>query len=139
MPRAADPRALALLEARFGVVQASQRPDAVVDYTRYEWDPDGFIRDVLRDKKIWSASTPDDPEVGGTVEVINSVRDNAQTVVRGANAMGKDHTVAELALWWVYAMRGLVITTGPTQRQVDEIMFQRELKTLWNRAKLPGE
>lgn len=139
MPRAADPRALVALEARYGAVEVRQRPDAAVDYTRYEWDPEGFIREQLRDEKVWSAADPEDPEVGGTLDVIRSVKANAQTVVRGANSMGKDHTSAELALWWVYAMKGLVICTGPTQRQVDEIMFHRELKTLMRRAKLPGD
>jgi hypothetical protein len=139
VPTGIDRRRLATLEREWGLEQARRdREQETVDYATWANDPEGFIRDVLGDTKIWSASSATDPEVGGTIEMIRSVRDNAQTVVRGANAMGKDHTAAELIAWWVYACKGLAVVTGPTQRQVDEIVFGREIKGIWARAGLPG-
>src|SRR6184192_4131672 len=102
MPKANDERSIAKLEALYGAVVLRQDPGATVNYAKYEWNPEGFIREVLRDSKIWRVANPVDPEVGGTIDVIDAVKNNAQVVVRGANSMGKDHTAAELALWWVY-------------------------------------
>ncbi len=44
-------------------------------------------------------------------------------MVRSANGCGKDWLAARLALWWVYARQGLVLLTGPTERQVVEIVM----------------
>jgi hypothetical protein len=139
VPTGIDRRRLATLEREWGEELARrEREGQETDYTRYADDPEGFVREVLHDDKVWSAHDEADPEIGGTLEIIRSVKDNAQTVVRGANAMGKDHTAAEIICWWVYACHGLAIVTGPTQRQVDEIVFGREIKGQWARAGLPG-
>jgi hypothetical protein len=73
------------------------------------------------------------------VEIAEAVRDHSLIVVRSANAVGKDWLAARLALWWVYARRGLVLLTGPTERQVVQISMG-ELGRAWRQAHdLPGE
>ncbi len=130
MARALNQRQLAKLFELYGEVeQTFEGKLGNVDLSRYKDDPVGFQRDILKDEP-WSRQ----------VEMAEAVRDHAQVAVRGANGVGKDHEAAALMLWWVYTRKGaLVLSTGPTQRQVDEIVFGRELKRLLGRSGLPGE
>jgi len=122
-----DPKVISQLKRSVQIaVKKAKNRATEVDYSSYADDPEGFIRDVLKDDKLWDK----------TLEMIESVRVNRKTTVKGANAVGKDHTAAELALWWMYAKGGLVIVTGPTQKQVFEIFFGRELRSLSARAGL---
>ncbi len=105
-----------------------ERARELSDFARYAEDPVGFIRDVLHGKP-WSRQ----------VEIAHAVRDHPLVVVRSANAVGKDWVSAHLALWWVCARRGLVLLTGPTERQVVEIVMG-ELGRAWRQARaLPGD
>ncbi|HEX6910089.1 MAG TPA: hypothetical protein VF142_06835 [Longimicrobium sp.] len=96
---------------------------------QYRADPVGFARDVLH-ADPWSKQ----------VAILEAVRDAPRTVVRGCNAAGKDHAAACAALWW-YATRpgATVLLTGPTLRQVAEILFGTELRRLFDGSDLPGE
>jgi hypothetical protein len=68
-----------------------------------------------------------------------SVRDNALTAIQSCNGAGKDFLAGVVALWWVYCRGGLCLITGPTLRQVREIVMG-ELARLFHRAEdLPGE
>jgi hypothetical protein len=60
-------------------------------------------------------------------------------VVRSANGCGKDWLAARLALWWVYARQGLVLLTGPTERQVVEIVMGEVARAFGKGKDLPGE
>lgn len=130
MARTLDPKRLRALEERYGALIA--RHDARAgerDLSRYRQDPVGFAREVLKDEP-WAKQ----------VEMMEAVRDRDRVAVRGSNSAGKDHAAAALALWWAYTRPGsIVLVTGPTQRQVDEIVFGRELRRLWARSGLPGE
>lgn len=97
-------------------------------YRRYATDPVGFIRDVLGETP-WSAQ----------VEVAESVRDHRKTAVVGCNGLGKDWIVSRLALWWAYAVGGLAILTGPTERQVSEVLMRREVARAKRAGNLPGD
>lgn len=97
------------------------------DFTKYADDPVGFIRDVLG-AEPWSRQE----------EIAQAVLTDALLVVRSAHAVGKDWLAARLSLWWVYACRGLAIITGPTERQVREIVMG-EVARAWGPSKLPGE
>lgn len=97
-------------------------------FDRYADDPVGFIRDVLGDDP-WDVQE----------EVAEAVRDHAQVTVRSCHAAGKDWLGARLALWWTYAQRGLVVLTGPTRTQVEEILMRKEVRDAFQRAgELPG-
>lgn len=97
-------------------------------FDRYADDPVGFIRDVLGDDP-WDVQE----------EVAEAVRDHPQVTVRSCHAAGKDWLGARLALWWTYARRGLVVLTGPTRTQVEEILMRGEVRDAFQRAgDLPG-
>ncbi len=98
------------------------------EFGRYAEDPVGFIREVLHGEP-WSRQ----------VEITEAVKGSPLVVVRSAQAVGKDWVAARLALWWVYARGGLVLLTGPTERQVREVVMG-EVARAFGRAKdLPGE
>ena len=81
-------------------------------YREYADRPVAFLREVLKCEP-WSAQ----------VEIAESVLGHPRTAVRSSNAAGKDFLAARLALWWVFCRDGLVLVTGPTARQVQEVVF----------------
>ena len=83
-------------------------------HSRYANNPVGFMRNVLHSDP-WERQ----------VEIAEAVRDHPLVSVRSCNAAGKDWLAARLAIWWVYARRGLVFLTGPTASQVEEILMRR--------------
>ena len=55
---------------------------------------------------------------------MHSVRDNQRTTVRSSNGVGKDWTASEIVLWWLYTRYpSIVITTAPTNRQVEDVLW----------------
>ena len=73
------------------------------------------------------------------IEIAQTVLECPLVCVQGANSVGKDFTIGQLALWWAYARGGLVLVTAPTQRQVREVLFG-EISKAWHQARdLPGE
>lgn len=116
------------LSEEFGaLVEQHEGRRTMSTYTDYADDPVGFIEGVL-EAEPWSAQR----------EICESVRDHPLTVVRSCNAAGKDWTAGHLALWWVYARRGLVLLTSPSDRQNRAILMS-EIRASFNRADLPGE
>ena len=100
----------------------------IAEYSKYEDDPNGFCREVLRCEP-WSKQ----------LEMAELVRDNPRTVCVTANGLGKDWMTARMALWHVFARRGFCILTGPTERQVKQILM-REVRRAFARApELPGD
>jgi hypothetical protein len=119
------------IERNLGELLARHRSTrSLASFARYRDDPVGFLRDVLHEKYI----------IPQQIAAAESVRDHRQTMIRGCQGSGKDHLAARLALWWVYARQGLAILSGPTDRQVGEILVRRNLKRAFTRAgDLPGE
>jgi phage terminase large subunit len=118
----------ALSEDVGAIVARHDRAQRATDFTRYADDPVGFQRDVLKFEP-WSRQ----------VEIAEAVRDCPAVVVRSCNGMGKDAEAARLALWWVYARGGLALVTGPTERQVRQVVMG-EVARAWSKAQdLPGE
>lgn len=100
----------------------------LASFAKYADDPAGFMRDVLRCEP-WSKQ----------VEMAERVRDNPRVVCVTSNGIGKDWVTARIALWWVFARRGFVVLTGPTERQVKNILM-REVRRAFSKApELPGE
>lgn len=101
------------------------------DFTIYADNPKGFFVEVLHDHLLYDLQE----------EVIESVRVNPLTTVRGAHSMGKDHVAAGLGLWFAFCKPGRtkVMVTGPTQHQVEEILFEDELKRAHEAGRLPGQ
>jgi len=106
------------------------------DYAEYRDDPIGFTRDVLH-VNLWASARTDGT---GQIDIVHAVRDHDLVSVRGANALGKDTAAACLALWWYATRPGSdVLITGPTDRQVREIVFGREIRRAFMQSDLPGK
>ena len=117
------------LDAQLGdLIERHGRGRSLEEFAAYSNDPIGFIREVLGGEP-WARQ----------VEIAESVRDNPLVAVRSANAVGKDWLAARLALWWVYARRGLVLLTGPTERQVVQIVMGEVARAFGVAKELPGE
>ncbi len=86
------------------------------DLTRYRNDPVGFVRDVLGE-----AGKPYSKQI----EMLEAVVDRRRVSVVGANGSGKDWTAARAVLWWMETQENpKAVVTGPTQRQVEEVVWQ---------------
>ena len=68
---------------------------------------------------------------------MEAVRDFPRVTVRSANGVGKDWTASTIALWYLYThYPSIVITTAPTNRQV-ELVLWGEIRRKWANAKFP--
>jgi phage terminase large subunit len=71
------------------------------------------------------------------IEIAEAARDSRRVSVVGCNGSGKDWLAARLALWWVTAhYPAKVVVTGPTYRQVDDVVFN-ELRSAYRTAAIP--
>ena len=86
-------------------------------------DPVAFVQKTLRE-------TPYDKQI----EILKAVAVARRVSVVGCNGSGKDWAAARAVLWWVHS-RSLakVIVTGPTTRQVDDIIWN-EIRSAYIRA-----
>ncbi len=120
---------LAELEVELGqLVERHARGRSARDLAPYRSDPLAFARDVLH-AELWTKQ----------IELLELIRDRRRVCCFGAIGTGKDFAVACAALWW-YATRpgSTVLVTGPTERQVKEIVFT-ELRRLFHGSDVPGE
>lgn len=89
-------------------------------------DPAWFFREILGNKP-WLKQ----------VEIMEAVRDYKEVAIRSCHGIGKDWVAARIVLWFLYSHApALVITTGPTDRQVKGILW-REIAHAHARAKFP--
>ncbi|MCH8848215.1 MAG: helix-turn-helix transcriptional regulator [Chloroflexi bacterium] len=98
----------------------------------YATDPVAFVRDVLGD-----AGRPYSKQV----ELFEAVARHRRVSVVGCNGSGKDWAAARVVLWWLAThRRAKAVVTGPTQRQVEEVLW-REMRTAFGAARdrLPGQ
>lgn len=107
------------------------RQEGTVDWDRwrgYSDDPVGFSVEVLGDEP-WQAQR----------DIARAVAHNDRVTVRSCHAAGKDWLSARLALWFVYARHGVVVLTGPTADQVQEILMRNEIRKALRGSGLPAE
>lgn len=97
------------------------------NYSAYASDPVGFIEKELGEQLTEQQKA-----------LCLSVRDNRETNCQAAHGVGKSHISSRLVLWWIYAVGGLAITTAPTKRQVEQILWG-EIRRTFDRKNLPGE
>lgn len=95
---------------------APSKQEVVAEVTTLLDEPIPFVRRVLR-QATWSTQEA----------ILDSVRRFPLTAIKGCHASSKTFAAAALVLWWLarYAPRpgcpagdGVVITTGPTARQI---------------------
>ena len=97
---------------------------------RWQRDPVAFVREVLGIEP-WEKQ----------VEILESVRDNPRTCVPSGHGVSKTHTAACATLWFnICYIPSKVITTAPSKRQVEELLWS-EIRTLHGnaRVKLGGQ
>ncbi len=86
------------------------------DFTKYANDPVGFVTDVLGE-----AGAPYSKQA----EMLEALVDHRRVSVVGANGSGKDWAAGRAVLWWLETRpESKALTLGPTQRQVDEVVWQ---------------
>ncbi|MCY4583704.1 MAG: hypothetical protein OXE50_13060, partial [Chloroflexi bacterium] len=86
------------------------------DLTQYANDPVGFVTDVLG-----TAGTPYSKQA----EMLEALVDHRRVSVVGANGSGKDWAAGRAVLWWLETrLQAKSLVLGPTQRQVEEIVWQ---------------
>ncbi|MDE2764994.1 MAG: hypothetical protein OXI25_01000 [Chloroflexota bacterium] len=89
------------------------------NFVEYRDDPVAFVREALPD-----AGLPYPKQA----EMMRLAVSNRRVSVVGCNGSGKDWAVARLVLWWIETReQAKAIVTGPTQRQVDEVLW-REMR-----------
>lgn len=77
-------------------------------------DPEWWVRTILG-AEPWP----------GQVQILEAVRDHREVAVRSCHGIGKDWIAARVALWFLYTHKpSIVITTGPTDRQVKGILWK---------------
>lgn len=89
-------------------------------------DPRDFVRDVLGAKASDGALRYGlkDPWTHDQELVMLSVRDNRRTAVPSGHGVGKTRVAAWIVLWYLFRAPGtVVITTAPTARQVEELLW----------------
>jgi len=93
---------------------------------RAQTDPAYYIKEFIGDT-LWSKQ----------IEICESVRKNPITTVRSCHGIGKSFTAADVALWFLNAYpNSIVITTAPTFRQVENIIW-RYIRSAHKNAKRP--
>lgn len=89
-------------------------------------EPGTFFEDILG-----ATLTPDQ------LRVVESVRDNRRTAAPAGHGVGKSFVASGLALWYLVTRPGSkVVTTAPTWRQVEEVLW-RELAANIAKARIP--
>lgn len=95
-------------------------------HKRGQSDPKWFVKEVIG-YDLWSKQS----------QIIESVRDNKRTTVRSCNGAGKSFVAASTIAWAVTNHpESIVITTAPTTRQMEEILWQ-EIGRIYNKSKFP--
>lgn len=88
----------------------------------------------------WTAAQLEETLWSKQVEIARAVRDWPRVAVQSAHSTGKSHVATRLATWWIDSHpvgQAFVVVTGPTQAQVDAIIF-RGIRQAHGKAKLRG-
>ena len=92
-------------------------------------DPVTFVQEVLKER-------PYDKQI----EILKAAAQSRRISVVGCNGSGKDWAAARAVLWWVHSRSpAKAIVTGPTTRQVDDIVWN-EIRAAYGQApdRFPG-
>ena len=99
-------------------------------FRRYKADPVGFVQEVLGGSGL---------PYPKQIEILEAASHSRRVSVVGCNGSGKDWAAARVVLWWLATRaKSKAVVTGPTQRQVEEVVW-REMRTAYGAAEgLPG-
>lgn len=89
-------------------------------------DPVRFAQIFLR-HQTWSRQE----------EMLCAVAEHPRVAVKAAHSLSKSFSAAELLLWWLVRWKdGVVLTTSPTARQVESVIWAEVRKTLAARPRI---
>lgn len=92
----------------------------------YRENPVAWSRDVLR-RELWEKQR----------QIVRAVMTHRRVVVASCHAMGKSYTAATVVLWFLFHHpKAIVITTAPTLRQVEGILW-KEIRAAHRDAAFP--
>jgi hypothetical protein len=113
-----------MVQARLAQAQAAK---AVDKFSKYQQDPHGYARDVLK-------VTLTDEQA----DILTSVRDSRYTLAKASHSVGKTFLAAVAACWWYDCWpEHIVYITAPTWSQALGLTF-KEVKTMRRIHSLPG-
>jgi len=105
---------------------AVAQDDAAMVLDRYRKDPEAFVREVLGNDP-WPVQ----------VRILESVRDNVETAAPSCHSSGKTFIAARAVAWFLMCHEGaLIVTTAPTKRQVQGILW-KEIAVAVRDARVP--
>ena len=88
---------------------------AAAMFARYKNDPVGFVKDILG-----AAGKPYDKQV----DILRAIAKHPRVSVAACNSSGKDWAAARAIAWWLHTRpHAKVVVTGPTLRQVKDILW----------------
>lgn len=94
-------------------------------------DPEVFFKEILG-WTPWAKQT----EIARAVAEAVRGQGPRRVAVRSGNGVGKTALAARLMLWTLWCHPSVVVTTAPTQRQVDDLLW-REARAAYHAARLP--
>lgn len=100
-----------------GIVESNKIPvaDQKKLYRMWIRKPEVFFENVLG----WE---PWDKQI----DILHSLRDNKETMVQSCHAAGKSWLAAGIVIWWLVTRpNSKVITTAPTWRQVEDVLWSK--------------
>lgn len=96
-------------------------------WSKYTGRPIDFIETELKESLTYEQK-----------QILDSVCKNRETNVQACHGIGKSWIASRLTIYWIYCVGGLVITTGPTERQVGQIVWA-EIRRIHGKLNLPGD
>jgi hypothetical protein len=68
-------------------------------------------------------------------QILTAVRDHPKVAWRSSHGIGKTYVCARLVLWWLFSFPySIVITTAPTWRQVEDLLWKEIRSCYYNSA-----
>lgn len=96
-----------------------------------------FLEKIKRDPVYFAEKVLGVRLWGKQREILESVRDNPNTITVSCNAGGKSFVSAVLVIWFLVTHKdSIVLTTAPTWRQVTSVLWA-EISKLYQQAKIP--
>ena len=93
----------------------------------YQRDPLFFCKEVMGEEKHWAKQ----------VKVLQALARGRRVAVRSGHGVGKSYVAADAVLWFIECFApAIVITTAPTWRQVEKILWG-EVAEHYSRSKHP--
>ena len=97
---------------------------------KWQDHPENFMRDVLNFIS-WTCEDADDQ-----LDICHAIRDFDRVTVRSGNGPGKTAVAARIVIWYLFCFTpSIVITTAPTGRQVEKLLWG-EIRATYKKANL---